>query len=121
MEFKKIIILLAFAFVGWFLCAMVMGIGMEITSVNNALIIHAIAAPIIFGFISWIYFKKISFTTALQTATIFVFFVILMDFFVVALLIQRSFEMFTSILGTWIPFILIFASTYLVGTYLKRK
>jgi hypothetical protein len=31
------------------------------------------------------------------------------------MLILRSFEMFTSLLGTWIPFALIFASTYLTG------
>jgi len=29
--------------------------------------------------------------------------------------------MFASILGTWIPFALIFGSTYLVGTFLKRS
>ena len=38
-----------------------------------------------------------------------------MPFFVVALLINRSFEMFASLLGTWIPFALIFLSTYLTG------
>jgi hypothetical protein len=38
-----------------------------------------------------------------------------MDFFLVAMVINRSFEMFTSPLGTWIPFVLIFASTYLTG------
>jgi len=37
------------------------------------------------------------------------------DFFVVALLIMGSLEMFGSALGTWIPFALIFASTYLTG------
>ncbi len=38
-----------------------------------------------------------------------------MDFFVVALLINRSLEMFASPLGTWIPFALIFVSTWLTG------
>jgi len=38
-----------------------------------------------------------------------------MDFFLVGLLIQRSLVMFTSALGTWIPFGLIFLSTYLSG------
>jgi len=37
------------------------------------------------------------------------------DFFVVGLVINRSLEMFTSVLGTWIPFALIFASTWLAG------
>jgi hypothetical protein len=44
-----------------------------------------------------------------------------MDFFVVAILIQRSLEMFASVLGTWIPVALIFLSTYLTGLYVSKK
>jgi hypothetical protein len=47
--------------------------------------------------------------------------VIAADFFVVALLINRSLEMFASLLGTWIPFALIFTSTYVTGLYTVRK
>lgn len=112
------LIILVFAFVGWALCAAVMGIGMKYISLNRTLIIHAIAAPIIFTGLSLIYFKFFNFTSPLVTATIFVVFVILMDFFVVALLINKSLDMFKSIIGTWIPFILIFLATYLTGLYL---
>ena len=112
---SRILIILIHAFIGWTLCAATMGIGMAVTSVNNALIIHAIAAPIFFAIVSLVYFRKFNFTTPLQTAAIFIAFVIAMDFFVVAMLINRSFEMFASLLGTWIPFALIFASTYLTG------
>jgi uncharacterized integral membrane protein len=55
------------------------------------------------------------------TGLIFVSFVILVDFFVVALLINRSLEMFASPLGTWIPFALIFLSTYVTGTLINRS
>jgi hypothetical protein len=44
-----------------------------------------------------------------------------MDFFVVATLILRSFEMFTSLLGTWIPFTLIFTSTWLTGIFVRER
>ena len=77
-----------------------MGIGMSVTSLSNTLVIHAIAAPIIFSSLSLLYFKKFRYTAPLQTAIIFVSFVILMDVFVVALLIEKSFGMFTNILGT---------------------
>jgi len=56
----------------------------------------------------------------LQTAVIFVGFVIAVDFFLVALLMLNSFEMFTSPLGTWIPFVLIFLATYLTGLYVRK-
>ena len=44
-----------------------------------------------------------------------------MDFFVVALLINRSLDMFASLLGTWIPFALIFVATYLRGVMVRRS
>jgi hypothetical protein len=121
MNVRKIITVLVHAFVGWALCAATMGIGMSTTTLDNALIIHAIAAPIFFMLVSLVYFKIYNYTTPLQTAIIFVAFVILMDFFVVALLINRSLDMFASLLGTWLPFALIFASTYLTGRYALRS
>jgi hypothetical protein len=51
---------------------------------------------------------------------IFDVFVIAVDFFVVALIISRSFDMFASLLGTWIPFALIFSSTYLIVYYVVK-
>lgn len=91
------------------------------TSLKNALVVHVIGAPIFFTIVSLIYFKKFSYTTSLQTATIFTGFVIGVDFFVVALLINRNLEMFTSLLGTWIPFAMIFTSTYLTGLFTVKK
>ena len=88
---------------------------MAVTTVNNALVIHAIGAPLFFASVSLIYFRKFNYTTPLQTAFCFLAFVVAMDFFVVAMLINRSFDMFASVLGTWLPFALIFISTYLTG------
>jgi hypothetical protein len=121
MNVKELVIVLVFAFIGWALCGAAMGIGMAVTSEGNALIIHAAAAPIIFAVLSFIYFKKFDYTTPLQTAAIFVAFVIFMDVFVVALLMLNSLEMFTSPLGTWIPFALILLATYLMGVYVQER
>lgn len=120
MTFKRIAIILAHAFAGWALCFATIGIGMAVTSLEIALIAHAIAAPIIFSVISWFYFSRFNYTKPLATAFIFVTFIMAMDFVVVALMINRSLEMFTSLLGTWIPFALIFVSTYLTGLIVNR-
>jgi hypothetical protein len=120
MNARNFFIILAHAFIGWMLCAATMGIGMAVTTLKNALIVHAIAAPIFFTVISWVYFRKFNYTSPLQTATIFIAFVIAMDFFVVAMLINRSFDMFTSLLGTWIPFTLIFTSTLVTGRFTRQ-
>ena len=114
-------IILIHAFAGWVLCAATMGIGMVVTSLETTLVIHAVAAPIIFAAISMVYFYKFNYTSPLQTAGIFVVFVIAMDLFVVAMLINKSLEMFTSLLGTWIPFALIFISTCATGVFVRKR
>jgi hypothetical protein len=119
MSFKKIVVILLHAFVGWALCAATMGIGMAATSLQTALIIHAIGAPIYFGVVSYVYFSRFGYTRPLSTAVIFVAFVMLVDFLVVALLINKSLSMFESLLGTWIPFVLIFGSTFITGTIIS--
>ena len=119
MNLRKLITILVHALIGWALCAATMGVGIATTSLENTLILHAIGAPVFFVVVSLIYFNKFSYTTPLQTALMFVGFVIIVDFFVVALLINKSLEMFASLLGTWIPFALIFTSTYLTGVFTK--
>jgi hypothetical protein len=121
MNTKKLITLFIHAFFGWALCAATMGIGMSVTSLENTLLIHAIGAPIFFAIVSLVYFTRFNYTAPLQTAIIFVSFVIIVDFFLVALVINRSLEMFGSLLGTWIPFALIFTSTFLTGLLLERN
>ena len=120
-QVKKLMIILVHGLVGWALCGAIIWIGMAFTSMQNTLIIHAIGAPIIFGAIASIYFRAFNYTTPLQTAIAFVSVVVFMDFFVVALLIEKSFEMFASLLGTWIPWALIFASTYLTGLFVTKR
>jgi hypothetical protein len=122
LSWKAIAVIGIHAFVGWALCTATMVISMTTTTIENALIIHAIGAPVIFTGVSLIYFNRFHHTSPLKTAVIFVGIVIFMDFFVVSLLVLGNFEMFASLLGTWIPFALIFASTYLTGVVtLKNK
>jgi len=120
-DYIRLLIVLIYAFIGWTLCGAVMFIFTAVTTELIALIIHAIAAPIIFAVVSSFYFKKYDFTTPLETAALFVAFVILLDFIVVALLIDRSLAMFGNVLGTWIPFVLIFISTYYTGLQEEKK
>ncbi len=121
MNSLRIAVTLAHALAGWALCAATMGIGMALTSLDTALIIHAIAAPIIFAGVSLAYFRLFHYTAPVPTAGIFIGVVIGMDFFVVAMLINRSLDMFASLLGTWVPFTLIFISTWLTGALVDKS
>ena len=118
---KKAAVILGHALDGWALCAATMGIGMQLFRLLTALIIHAIGAPIFFALVSWNYFRRFRFGTPVQTAAVFVLVVVFLDLFLVALVIQRSLAMFANLLGTWIPFALIFASTYITGRWWEAQ
>jgi hypothetical protein len=120
-QIRRFGVVLAFALIAQALCWAIMVVGREVTSLENTLIAHAIGAPIIAVVVSSIYYKKFNYTTPLQTAILFVSVVVFMDFFVVALLIEKSFEMFASLLGTWIPWALIFTSTSLTGLFAAKR
>ena len=136
------------AILGWGLCGATIGIRRDLTSMENALIIHAVAAPVIFAMISTFYFKSLrtpcglaagyiplSFTpcalgtgfltradhfSPLFIATFFLGFVVLMDIVIVATLIERDFSMFKSIIGTCVPFFTIFLSTFITGKIINK-
>ena len=117
---KSTFIAIAHGLVGWILCGLVMGVGLHTTTLHRVLVIHAIAAPAIFMAVSLAYFRRPDSWAPLLTATAFLGVVATMDVFVVALLVNRSVAMFGSILGTWLPFLLIFLSTWLTGIALRR-
>ena len=121
LKLTRVLVIAALGLFGWALCGAIMFVGMAVLSIETTLIIHAIGAPVIFTAISWLYFTKLKYTSPLQTSVSFLLIVILMDFFIVALIINRSMEMFQSLLGTWIPFSLIFLSTYLTGLIVESR
>jgi hypothetical protein len=88
-----------------------------VVSLRVALIIHAVGAPLGFTLISRFYFRRFAYTTPLQTALAFLLVVVGLDAFLVAPFVEKSFLMFRSLVGTWIPFALIFAATYVTGLH----
>jgi len=117
---KEALLAAVYGFVGWALCAAAMGLGLHLTTLHRALILHAIAAPLIFPAISSLYFRRRSSLSPLHAATVFLGTVTALDFFIVALLIEHSFAMFASILGVWLPFLLIFLTSWMTGLILRR-
>lgn len=118
---RQLLVVALFGLVGWALCGAIVFIGREFMPMDATLIVHAIGAPVIFSAISWIYFTRFSYTKPLTTAALFVGIVIFMDVVLVALVIERSLEMFESLIGTWIPWALIFMSTYLTGLVVESR
>lgn len=109
------------ALVGWILCGAVMYIGTAVTTLENTLIIHLAAAPVIFCAISLVYFKKFNYFSPREVAAVFLAVVVFMDLVVVSLIVEKSFDMFKSPVGTWIPFAFIFLVTYLTGRHIRMR
>ena len=120
-KYKQSLFIILFAFIGWLFCGAIMGIGPTFMSMQTTLIVHAIGGPLGFMLLSVIYYRKFLDASPLKTALSFSLFVFLMDLLIVALLIVKSFAMFQSFIGTWLPFILIFLVTYLTGHIVSRK
>lgn len=117
----KAAIIIAHAIVGWAFCGAIIGIGRQIFSMQTTLLLHAIGAPVGFALLSLFYFRKFGFTSPIQTAALFLSVVITLDLFLVAPVFEKSFAMFASVLGTWIPFALIFAATYVTGLLTAKR
>jgi hypothetical protein len=112
---KRTLAIVALGVLGWGLCGSIMFVGMALTSLRTTLIVHAVGAPVIFAAITWIYFRRFRGPSPLRLALGFEALVVGLDLFVVALVINRSFDMFRDPMGTWVPFTLIFLSAYLTG------
>ena len=100
---------------GWALCVATMGLLLAVAGTGTALLLHALAAPIVFTAVSTRYFRLRGARAALPTALTFAGVTAALDLVVVAGLAQRSLATFASPLGTWLPLALIFLVTWITG------
>ena len=114
-------LLLLFAFIGWAWCGAVMAAGPLFLSMTMTLILHAILGPTGFGLLSVFYYKSYTRPKPLGLALIFLCFVIVLDAGLVAPAFVKSYAMFQNMLGTWLPFSLIFLCTWFTGSWVQKN
>jgi menaquinone-dependent protoporphyrinogen oxidase len=107
--------LVAHGAVGWALCAVTMAVLLSLMDLSAALILHGLAAPVIFIVIAWNYFRAPGARDPLPTALAWTAIVLLLDLVVVAGALQRSLALFQSVAGTWLPFALIGLASWSTG------
>jgi hypothetical protein len=107
-------------FVGWALCGATMWALLATTSLETALLVHLVASPVIFAFVSASYFRGQHAWAPLRAATVMAVLVGLFDLAIVASFIQHSLAMFQSFVGSWLPLLLIFAVTWMTGMIRKH-
>jgi hypothetical protein len=113
--------LVAHGVAGWAACAAIMAGLLAAGSAGMALAVHALAVPFVFVAVSRHYFRAPGARDPLPTAFAFTTIVALLDLGIVAGAFQRSLAMFASIPGVWLPFVLVFLTTWITGEILSTQ
>jgi proline iminopeptidase len=113
----RTLVLVAFALVAWGLCGATIGVARGLMPMESALIVHAVAAPIIAGSLAYVYARWLAGPRPLAIGAAFLGAVVVMDVGLIAPFVERSWEMFRSPIGTWIPFALIFLVSWGVALW----
>lgn len=99
----------------WGACGGVMSMGRRLWTLDTALRVHLIVAPIIAFLVATLHKVLVpSFDTTLRAA-VMTGLVIVLDAALVAPIFERSYAMFRSIIGTWLPFAAIFLASWAAG------
>ena len=113
--------LVCHAVAGWALCGATVAVGRQLVSLRTTLRVHAVVAPVVFGLLTRRYARNVPGAAPAATAVALTGIVVALDAVVVAPLVERSFAMFRSAIGTWVPFGSILAASYLVGRTTSRR
>ena len=99
----------------WGACGAVISAGRKRWSQETTLRVHLVAAPI-FAFLAAALHAALApaFDPLLRAAAL-VGIIVALDALVIAPFAERSYAMFRSLMGTWLPFLAMFAAAWLAG------
>jgi hypothetical protein len=117
----RITAVLLFGLIGWILSELTFYTSKFYLGSYLAVLIHFVLSPLLFIILAYIYFRYINLTGSLLTALIVTSILIVLDVFVVAMIIENSFRMFTNVMATWMPFLFVFLSIFLTGMNFNDK
>jgi hypothetical protein len=99
----------------WALCGAVIAVGRRIWSLDTTLYVHLAAAPVIAFLMTLVHAALAPDFGPLLRAIALTSLVIVLDAVVVAPIFERSYAMFRSFIGTWLPFAAIFLASWAAG------
>ena len=111
---------LGWAVVSWIACGLVFALARAFLGVDAAVAIHLVAAPVIGAMATLLLWNHPRHPGVGATALTLAGTAASLDAIVVAPFLERSYAMFGSPAGTWLPLALILASSALTGTLLLR-
>lgn len=104
----------------WGGCGAVMAVGRRLWTLDTALRVHLVAAPVIAFLLSALHEWLAPEFSSLLRATLMTGLVVILDALVVGPVFERSCKLFRSIIGTWLPFMAIFVASFAAGTLVLR-
>ena len=107
--------LFALGLILWAACGGVMAVGRRIWTIDIALRVHLAIAPVLAFLVSAVHKMLAPEFDSVLRAIVITGLVIVLDAIVVAPLFERSYAMFRSVIGTWLPFAAIFLASWAAG------
>lgn len=104
----------------WGGCGAVIAIGRRIWTLETTLRVHLVAAPMIAFIVSTVHKVLAPEFSSMLRAFVLTGLVVILDAAVVAPIFERSFAMFRSLIGTWIPFVAILLASLAAGIVIPR-
>jgi len=104
----------------WSGCGAVMAVGRRLWTLDTTLRVHLVAAPVLAFLLSALHEWLAPEFSSLLRATLMTGFVVILDALVVAPVFERSYAMFRSVIGTWLPLVAIFVASFAAGTLVRR-
>ena len=107
--------LVALALLLWGACGAVIAIGRKLWSIDTTLRVHLVAAPVFAYLLAAVHAALAPGFDPLTRGVAMTLIIVGLDALVVAPLVERSYAMFRSVIGTWLPFLAIFAAAWTAG------
>ena len=104
----------------WGACGAVITIGRRLWTLDVTLRVHLAAAPVIAFLLSAVHALLAAEFGRVLRAVVLTALVVVLDAVVVAPVFERRYAMFRSFIGTWLPFVAIFAASLLAGLAVPR-
>ena len=92
-----------------------MAVGRRLWTLDTTLRVHLVADPVLAFLLSALHEWLAPEFSSLLRATLMTGFVVILDALVVAPVFERSYAMFRSVIGTWLPLVAIFVASFCGG------
>jgi len=117
---RRVLAVLRYALAAWAVCAGTMALATTVLGDRGVAVVYAVTAPAVFALVAFVYARARGELSPFALAAVLVGTALALDAGLVAPLLLRSFAMFASVTGTWLPLGLGFFAAWAAGAHARR-